>query len=168
MLFSSLALTAEHQVHPQVAKLLQANTEPDGVVFDIETLDKNALKPLTTYVITQVELLKKAFPNVDIAMVSHGAEEFSLQTTAKNTYSGTHNLLSELASESGVSVHVCGAVGALKQLTQEDFPDFVSYSASGLAQINDYKALGYSVIVIKQLNNTQRKALFDRPDKFIK
>lgn len=65
--------------------------------------------------------------------------------------------------EQGVSLHVCGAVAGLKGLEQEDFPSFVS--ASGLAQLNDYKVLDYTVVVVKALNNKQRKALFERKEK---
>ena len=170
VLASSAAIQSPivEDIHPQVEQLISANVEPEGVVFDIETLDSEALQSLTSYVLSQVDLVKKAYPDVDIAIVSHGAEEFALQTTAQNKYAEIHSLFNELVSSEGVSVHVCGAVGGLKQLTQEDFPDFVSYSASGMAQINDYKALGYSVIVIKELNQQERKQLFETPEKFLK
>ena len=156
------------KIHPQVENLLKSDVEPEGVVFDIETLDSKGLVSLTQYVTSQVELVKQAFPSVDIAIVSHGAEEFALQTTASDKYADVHNLFSELVSTKEVSVHVCGAVGSLKNLTQEDFPEFVSYSASGLAQINVYKAIGYTVIVIKELTDKQRKALFNQPKDYIK
>ena len=155
-------------IHPQVEQIIQSNTEPEGVVFEIETLDPKALEILTDYVISQIKLIKRAYPAVDVAVVSHGAEEFALQKSASSEYADVHNLFNNLVSTQGVSVHVCGAVGGLKQLTQEDFPDFVSYSASGLAQVNDYKALGYSVVVIKELNKQQRKQLFETPERYIK
>lgn len=154
--------------HPQIEQIIQSNTEPEGVVFEIETLDSQALEILTDYVISQIKLIKRVYPAVDVAVVSHGAEEFVLQKTASSEYADVHNLFNNLVSKQGVSVHVCGAVGGLKQLTQEDFPDFVNYSASGLAQVNDYKALGYSVIVIKELNKQQRKQLFETPERYIK
>lgn len=118
--------------------------------------------------ISQVKLVKRAYPAVDIAVVSHGAEEFALQKSASTEYADVHNLFNNLVSTQGVSIHVCGAVGGLKQLTQEDFPEFVSYSASGMAQVNDYKSLGYSVVVIKELNKQQRKQLFETPERYLK
>ncbi|WEJ63614.1 DsrE family protein [Thiomicrorhabdus lithotrophica] len=154
--------------HPQVEQIIQSNTEPEGVVFEIETLDSQALETLTDYVISQIRLIKRVYPAVDVAVISHGAEEFALQKSASSEFADVHNMFNNLVSTQGVSIHVCGAVGGLKQLTQEDFPDFVSYSASGLAQLNDYKALGYSVVVIKELNQRQRKQLFEKPERYIK
>lgn len=154
-------------IHPQVAGLINAKAEPEGVVFDIETLDPNALEHLTAYVVKQVRLVKEVYPDVDVAIVSHGSEEFALQKSAKADNLGLHSVFKQLVAAEQVSVHVCGAVGGLKQLSQEDFPDFVSYSASGMAQINDYKSLGYAVVVIEQLNAEQRKQLFEHPEKYI-
>jgi len=153
--------------HPEVANLIAQNVEPAGVVFEIETLDSEALKTLVPYVVEQVKLVKHKFPDLDIAIVSHGTEEFALQNKSQEKYAGLHNTLSKLVADKGVSMHVCGAVAGLKKLGQEDFPDFVSYSESGLAQINDYKALDYKIIVINQLSNKQRKALFEKPNKYL-
>lgn len=160
-------ITPPDSVHPDVAALIQAGEAPEGVVFDIETLDKNALNELTAFVVKQVELVKDKYPDVDVAIVSHGTEEYALQQSAQKEYAPIHDMFNQLVSTKEVSVHVCGAVAGLKGLSQEDFPDFVSYSESGMAQINDYKALDYVVIVIKQLDDKQRKALFETPEKYI-
>lgn len=154
-------------VHPQVETLLAQPSAPDGVVFDIETLDANALTNLAPYVRKQIRLIRERFPEVDIAVVSHGAEEFALQKQAQSDNAALHETFRQLTASDGVSVHVCGAVGGLKGLTREDFPDFVSYSESGMAQLNDYKALGYQVITIRQLSDSERKSLFDTPKRFI-
>jgi len=156
----------QKSIHPDLEILLQAGETPEGVVFEIETLDENALNELTSYVVKQVSLVKDKYPDVDVAIVSHGTEEYALQRTSKNEYAPIHDMFNQLVSSQNVSVHVCGAVAGLKGLTQEDFPDFVSYSDSGMAQINDYKALGYNVIVIKQLQEQQRKSLFENPEKY--
>ena len=153
-------------VHPEVKAMLDNPEPPEGVVFDIETLDENALKELAPYVREQIKLVKQKYPDVDIAVVSHGAEEFALQKGAAKENADLHSMFSQLSGED-ISIHVCGAVGGLKKLTKEDFPEFVSYSESGLAQINDYKALDYTVIGIKQLNDKQRKDLFEHSDKYL-
>lgn len=171
--FTPLAMSEPAQVlsnpiHADVQKLLDSQNPPDGVVFDIETLDKNALQDLAGYVKNQIELLKQKYPEVDIAIVSHGTEEYALQTRQQDSQASLHNTFNRLVSDQGVSIHVCGAVAGLNNLSQDDFPDYVTYSDSGMAQINDYKALGYKVIVIKQLTEQQRKDLFERPEAFIK
>lgn len=164
----SLSAHAEtSNVDPQVQKILSQPEAPFGIVFDIETLDSGALKSMAPYVTHQIELIRKRYPEVDIAVVSHGAEEFALQKQAQPQNAELHAMFNQLVTDQSVSVHVCGAVGGLKNLTREDFPDFVSYSDSGMAQLNDYKALGYQVITIKQLSDKERKALFDSPEKFV-
>lgn len=154
--------------HPTVKQILQSSEEPDGIVFDIETLQSNALGELAPYVRQQILLIKNKFPDVDIAVVTHGVEEYALQRDAQKQNAGLHDMFNRLVQDQDVSVHVCGAVGGLKNLTQEDFPEFVSYSESGMAQINDYKALGYTVVAIKQLSEAQRKDLFEHKEKYIK
>ncbi|WP_253806312.1 DsrE family protein [Hydrogenovibrio sp. JE_KL2] len=156
------------EVAPVVAKILAMQHQPDGVVFDIETLDENALPRFAPYVSKQIQLIRKKFPDVDIAVVTHGAEEFALQKKEEAKNHKLHDLFNQMVKDEGVSVHVCGAVAGLKQLTQEDFPDFVSFSTSGMAQLNDYKALGYTVVPIRQLNKQQRDELFEHPSKYLK
>lgn len=156
------------KVHPVVEKMLAQTEPPEGVVFDIETLESNSLDKLAPYVREQIMLLKKKFPDVDIAVVSHGLEEFALQAKAQQENAGLHDMFNSLVQDQDVSVHVCGAIGGLKNLTQEDFPEFVSYSESGLAQINDYKALDYTIVPIRQLSDKQRKDLFEHKEKYIK
>ncbi|WP_024851190.1 DsrE family protein [Hydrogenovibrio kuenenii] len=155
-------------VAPDVAKILALQEQPDGVVFDIETLDKNALSEYMPYVRNQIELIRQKFPKVVIAVVTHGAEEFALQKKEARKNKNLHNLFNQLAKDEGVSVHVCGAVAGLKKLTQEDFPEYVNFSASGMAQLNDYKAFGYKVVTIRKLNKQQRSDLFDHPDQYLK
>lgn len=154
------------KIAPVVQKILAADEAPDGVVFDIETLDPQALPKYAPYVRDQIQLIRQKFPDVDIAVVTHGAEEFALRKQAKGQQK-LHNLFNKLVQDEGVSVHVCGAVAGLKKLTQEDFPSFVSFSASGMAQLNDYKAIGYTVVPIRQLNKKQRKDLFDHPKEYL-
>ncbi|BBN59718.1 DsrE family protein [Hydrogenovibrio marinus] len=156
------------EVAPAVAKILAMQHQPDGVVFDIETLDENALPAFAPYVSKQIQMIRKKFPDVDIAVVTHGAEEFALQKKEEAKNHKLHDLFNQMVKDEGVSVHVCGAVAGLKKLTQEDFPDLVSFSTSGMAQLNDYKALGYTVVTIRQLDKQQRDELFDHPDKYLK
>lgn len=165
LLFSLNSNAASMQ--QQVTNLL-ALAEPEGVVFDIETLEADALSRLMPDVVKQIQRIKSKYPEMDIAVVTHGAEEFALQASAQAENAELHQQLDQLVAESGISVHVCGAVAGLKKVSQEDFPEFVSYSESGLAQLNDYKALDYSVITVNSLNDKQRKQLFESPFEFIK
>lgn len=159
------AETEFSEASAQIQKIISDGEEPLGIVFEIETLDPFALQKITLYVVKQVKRIKQVYPDVDIAVISHGVEEYALTTKASSEYATTQRLLNEMVIQQEVSLHVCGAVAGLKGLEQEDFPNFISYSASGLAQLNDYKALDYTVVVIKALNNQQRKALFEHKEK---
>lgn len=152
--------------HPQVAELIASDRTPFGVVFDIETLDAQALPGLADYVSRQIGHVQAQYPDADIAVISHGVEEQALSRQAANDASELHDTFSRLVEDQGVSMHVCGAVAGLKGLDASDFPEFVTFSPSGMAQLNDYKALGYDVITIHSLSEQERKALFDSPQRY--
>ena len=65
MVFSFSAY-GENTLHPDVQKMIQANQEPEGVVFEVETLDGDALNKLAGYIKFQVEQVRKAYPSVDL------------------------------------------------------------------------------------------------------
>lgn len=155
-------------INPDVKALIAAKEAPEGVVFDVETLNPNALQSISEYLVNQVNALKKSYPDVDIAVVSHGTEEFALQNRVSRKNAELHRVLGQMVTDKDVSLHVCGAVAGLKRVSQQDFPSFVSYSESGAAQINDYTSLGYEVIVIRQLSDLERRQLFSQPWQFIK
>jgi intracellular sulfur oxidation DsrE/DsrF family protein len=171
LLFYTVSLWAggqqPNEVRSQMTKLLNSAEPPEGVVFDIETLDANALESVNKYVLNLVKEVKAKFPEVDVVLISHGAEEFALLKSNEASYQGLHDTFAQLVNTQNVSLHVCGAVAGLKKVGQDDFPDFVSYSESGLAQLNDYKAIGYTVITIHALELEQRKELFEHSEKYI-
>ena len=158
----SLDSAIRSNVESQIESLLSASETPEGVVFDIETMDPLALQKITPYLLEQVKRVKAAYPESHIAVVSHGVEEYALTSKANVEFSSMHSLLNKMVLEQEVSLHVCGAVAGLKGLEREDFPGFVSFSASGQAQLNDYKALDYVVIVVEVLKDHQRKQLFNQ------
>lgn len=159
--------SSKPSTHPIVAELIEQSEPPFGVVFDIETLEHRALTEVLPFVRQQIKRLRQRFPQLDIAIVTHGTEQFALQNSASKDNQALHQTFNRLVANDAINVHVCGAVAGLKELTREDFVDFVDVSASGMAQINDYKALDYTVVPIKQLNSQQRKALFEQPQQFL-
>ena len=48
-----------------------------------------------------------------------------------------------------ITVHVCGTHASWRGKVDEDFPDYVDVAVSGPAQINDYQALGYELVVLE-------------------
>jgi sulfur relay (sulfurtransferase) complex TusBCD TusD component (DsrE family) len=59
-----------------------------------------------------------------------------------------HQAVQQLVREEGVPVHVCGTHAEWRGVTAEQFPEYVDVAAAGPAQINDYRALGYALVVV--------------------
>ncbi len=129
------------QLH-KVESILALDTAPPGVVFEIITGHKNGLRQLLPQVNANIEKLHTKFPNLPVAVVSHGDEMLALQTSKQQANPEVVSLTQSLVKQ-GVPVHVCGTYASMKGLSEEDFPAFVNVSAYGPAQIQDYIAVGY-------------------------
>ncbi|MFO7602286.1 MAG: DsrE family protein [Gammaproteobacteria bacterium] len=129
-------------------EVLALPTEPDGVVIEIVTGDAAGLSWALPKAQDYIKQLRARFADLPIAVVTHGREQFALTQKNQKTSEAAHNNVRSLIQDSKVQVHVCGTYAGWRGLTEEDFPDYVNVSASGPAQINDYKAVGYLPIVI--------------------
>lgn len=129
-------------------RLLALDEPPTGVVFEIVD-DDDALKWALPRVRQLSAQIHARFPELPIAVVSHGAEQFALLASqAKGPLAPIHEAARGLR-EDGVDLHVCGAHAGWYGHLPEHFPDYVDVSASGPAQINDYRAIGYEVIRLR-------------------
>lgn len=147
LLFLPVALPANSELF--VEQILQQRTAPEGVVFEIVTADQNGLQwalPLTR---RYIEQLRERFPGLPIAVVSHGQEQFALQAADRETQHDVHAQVQSLTGND-IPVYVCGTYAGWRGLSDEDFPDYVNVAAAGPAQINDYVALGYTRVLIRQ------------------
>lgn len=140
LLVLSLPLKAESL--KQVLELKQA---PPGVVFEILAPNETSWQRIQPDLMSAIEALREQFGDIDIAVVSHGNEQFALLTKNQDLYAGLHKGVLDLGQQ-GVDVHVCGTYASWRDIKPEEFPDYVDVSASGPAQINDYKALGYLLV----------------------
>ncbi|MES9871539.1 MAG: DsrE family protein [Candidatus Sedimenticola sp. 6PFRAG7] len=131
----------------QVEQILALPEPPDGIVFEVVSGDGDALEQLMPSLNRNIQRLRKRFPALDIAVVSHGAEQFALQSDAAEEFQEVHELVQSLG-ESDVPVHVCGTHASWRDKTIEDFPDYVDVSPSGPAQINQYIDRGYIHILV--------------------
>ena len=89
-----------------------------------------------------IQTLRKKFPQLPIALVSHGQEQFSLLSQHETKYAKTHSLTRQLVVDD-VEVHVCGTHASWYSFSEEDYPDFLDVAPAAPAQINDYIKLGY-------------------------
>lgn len=147
VLLSCQILAKDSYNNQQINRIIEANEEPAGVVFELLAWDENtwewAAPMLTDF---RKQLLAK-YPGLDIAIVSHGGEQFQLTKTNAAKQAEAIATLSEL-STAGVDVHVCGVHSSWEGIAVDDYLDFVDVSPSGPAQINDYLKLGYKKILI--------------------
>jgi intracellular sulfur oxidation DsrE/DsrF family protein len=146
-LFSSFALATTHS--EQVDSIIAKGIEPDGVVIEIVTGDPEGLRWALPEAKQSIEKLRTKFPDLDIAVVTHGREQFALQKKHKERFKKVHSLTESLVKDSGVNLHVCGTYAEWHNVAEEEFADYADVAAAGPAQINDYIKLGYTKILIE-------------------
>ncbi|MEO1767847.1 hypothetical protein [Thiobacter aerophilum] len=138
-----IAATAAADDHPAVARLLASDQPPPGVVFEIVTGDPQALVWVVPQVSDYARRLRARFPELALAVVSHGQEMFALAAEAQALAPTVHAGITHLVREEGIPVHVCETYAGWRGVGAEAFPDYVTVSAAGPAQVADYLALGY-------------------------
>lgn len=140
VLMISLGVKAE-----SVKDVLALAAEPAGVVFEILAPNELSWQRMQPELLQAISDIRERFPEIDIAVVSHGNEQFALTRKNADLYPELHQSVLSLG-EQGVDIHVCGTYASWRDIKPEAFPDYVDVSASGPAQINDYKSLGYILV----------------------
>ena len=135
-----------------VEQLLARDAAPGGVVFEIVTGDSRSLDWAIPQVQQDVDRLRKKFPELEIAVVSHGQEQFGLTKNAGKKNSTIQKTTRSLIQNKDVTLHVCGTYAEWHGVSAEDFPDYVDVAPAGPTQINLYKELGYELVLVKQRN----------------
>ena len=147
LVFSILANTANAN-DAKVEQILSSSKTPAGIVFEIASSDSGALKWAIPKIKSYAIRLRKKFPELEIAVVTHGREQFALQKTSSAEYQKVHKEVELLAKSENIPVHVCQTFASWNGVEPEDFPDYVSVSTTGPQQVNDYVDLGYTLIKI--------------------
>jgi len=131
-----------------INKILNMSEAPDGVVFELIGSENskylpNALSKVEAY----KNQLKKKFPSIDIAVVSHGSEQFELTTDNAKKEKKSHNLVKRITSDD-VPVHICATHASWRNIDEEDFPEYITISAQAPIQIKQYQELGYILVIV--------------------
>lgn len=130
-----------------ITKILSQDKTPDGIVFELIGSGgkylTEALEKIQRY---KVELEAK-FPKIDIAVVSHGSEQFALTTNNAKKNKKAHDSVKRLLA-SDVPVYICETHASWRDVSAEDYPDYISIAAQGPAQIKQYQELGYTLVII--------------------
>ena len=148
--FALLTLIASYglaQANDAVEELMSRTEAPHGIVFEIVESDEDALQGLLPQVRTAIERVRARFPATEFAVVSHGREEFALQSQYQDEYAEIHQQVQSLVAED-VPVHVCETHAGWYGVSAEDFPDYVNVAPTGPGQVQLYEDLGYELVVI--------------------
>jgi len=130
-------------------EILALPAAPHGVVIEIVTSDEAGLSWALPQAQNAVAKLRAKFKDLPVAIVTHGREQFALTQKRQSTHQAEHQIVQSLTQDNQVAVHVCGTYAGWRGVSPEDFPTYVNVAAAGPAQINDYKALGYVLLVIR-------------------
>ncbi|WP_126456503.1 DsrE family protein [Sulfuriflexus mobilis] len=147
LLFGSYRLFASGLELDEVLLLSEA---PPGVVFEIVSGDNDYLRWAIPAVQQHIQQLRERFPELPVAVVTHGREQFALTRDKQTQYAKVHRGIQSLVKDNDVSVHVCGTYAERHNVDENEFPDYINVSAAGPAQINDYRQLGYLLIKLKR------------------
>ncbi len=136
--------------------ILALPVAPPGVVIEIVTADAEGLRWALPKAQDAVTQLRSKFKDLPIAIVTHGREQFALTKKQHSSHQAEHQIVQSLTQDRKVAVHVCGTHAGWRGVSPEDFPAYVDVAAAGPAQINDYKALGYVLLVIRSQGKFNR------------
>lgn len=131
----------------EVDRVLAMDAPPPGVVFEVVSWQEDALTGIVPEITRYAERLRARFPELPVAVVTHGSEQFSLMTSEQESFSELHSQVRALTGEGDVDVHVCGNHASWRDKGTEDFPDYVDVASSAASKMSEYRALGYVVII---------------------
>lgn len=136
---------AAEQSQDALDRVLAMSKAPPGVVFEIVSANEAELGLAIPKVTRYASQLRKRFPKLPIAVVTHGREMFALQSDKRNAAAQVHAGVESL-SKSDIPVHVCETYAGMRGIGAEAFPSYVNVAPSGPSQIKNYLELGYLLI----------------------
>lgn len=129
--------------------IIRQDTPPPGVVFEIREYDEEALIWVAPRLEHYVKLLRERFPELPIALLSHGDEMLSLTIDNREKYPRVHTIARKLVSQYGIPIHACGTFAQMNGLSDDDFPDYIDVVPFGPSQLADYKQIGFEQLALE-------------------
>lgn len=123
-------------------EILAMSEEPTGIVVEVLESGPDDLEEIIPAIQAAARQLRKRFPDLPVAVVSHGYEQFALTKKNIKRYPELETGIKDLV-DGEIDVHVCGTHASWYGITPEEYPEYINVSATGPAQINDYMNLGY-------------------------
>ncbi len=135
-----------------IQQILLSSKPPVGVVFEIASDDDEGLKWAIPLVRSHAKQLREKFPQIKLAIVFHGEEQFQLTKDNSQYFPDANKQVKSLIKDQDIDVHVCGNYAASFGIEEDDFVDYVDVAARGPAQVHAYENDGYVVLFIRQPN----------------
>ena len=143
--FTCLTLAAFAIQAETLEEILAMDEAPTGVVIEVIEPGAKALDETLKNISSAKDRIRQRFPELPIAVVSHGVEQFFLTTRNIEKNQELKSNVQQLVSND-VDLHVCGTHASWRDVEPEDYPDYIDVSPAGPAQINDYLKLGYIML----------------------
>jgi len=143
----------QEYLHPSVTRLIEANDSPTGVVFELIESDKKTWEWAAPMIKSLKQQLKEKYPDIEIAVVSHGSEQFQLTKKSAKKQKAAISILEDLVRNENVDLHVCGTHSSWVGIPASSYIDIVDVAVSGPAKINDYINLGYQPVQLYKPSN---------------
>jgi intracellular sulfur oxidation DsrE/DsrF family protein len=134
----------------QIDFILKMKTPPFGVVFEVIEGSGSALKWAIPKITKLSKRLRDRFPDIGIAVVSHGSELFGLTKDKQKKFPAIHKQVKSLSMDQDIPVHICGTHASWYQKGEKDFPDYIHVAPSGPTEISNYEEMGYELIVLEK------------------
>lgn len=146
--YSSVALAYDDQ--KRVDYILKMDTPPLGVVFEIIEGSPDDLEWAIPRIVKFSKQLRDKFPDIGIAVVSHGSEQFGLMKSEAKEKAEVHKTVKSLSQEQDIPIHVCGTHASWYGKSEKDFPDYIDVTPAGPTQIANYEDMGYEKIILEE------------------
>lgn len=141
-LLLNLLLIAPLSQAESLQEILSLKEEPLGVVIEITKPSGEALRKHLIEVAAATKQIRNKFPDLPVAIVSHGYEQFALTSNNASKYNALHEDVKSLV-KNDIDFHVCGTHASWYNISPEEYPEFIDVTHTGPAQINDYLNTGY-------------------------
>ena len=148
VMLNIMSLSAFANDKVDIDKILNLSKAPDGVVFELIGRENSEYLPNSLSKIEAYKTqLKNKFPDIEIAVVAHGSEQFELTKDNAIKEKKSHDLVKRITLDD-VPVHICETHASWRGIEAADFPEYITVSAQGPTQIRQYQELGYLLVVI--------------------
>lgn len=144
----TFCVPAQASSDAEIAAIVARPSPPQGVVFEVVSWNRDALRWAVPALTRYTEQLRKRFPGLPIAVVTHGNEMFSLSDDARVSHAPVHAGIEQLLVKDKVPVHVCGTYAEMRGTSLDAFPKYVDVAPSGPAQLRAYRELGYTQVLL--------------------